>query len=282
MSGTATPTIDLPTNKVRVIKPNPETGEIIERVIPQRDFRPQLPSRPKVDHRRVAMVARKGADGPTEGPTGRSVVYLIGHREREIEYWEAHRITLTRQERRQLAAGEVASTLRPIRPDWQPGERFHLVSDMEAEVLEVTESPRGYGTIFRVHDHRLRYLKRGVIGSEVPKTDEHGFAPELTPTEIERAHQESAYTTNPSKAVDEAGAIMDEDAYQRIHGEQSATNAVVQSKGRVKVSEARLLERLAEAQAKHRRSTVRHLERQLESLWRKQGKLPPPRVESAP
>jgi hypothetical protein len=272
MSGT-TPTIDLPRSKVRVIKPNPETGEIIERVIPAKNFRPKLPSPPKVDHRRVTRVVRSTAHGPVEAPTGRSVVYLIGHRERELEYWEAHRVTLTRQERRLLSRGEGVSALRPIRPDWQPGDRFYLATDMEAEVLEVTESARGYGTVFKVHDHRLRYLKRGVIGSDVPKTDEHGFAPELTPGEEIRAQVESAYTTVPSKAIDEAGAVMDEDAYQRVHGEQSASNAVVQSKGRVRVSEARLLERLTEAQEKNRTSTVRHLERQLESLWRKQGKV---------
>jgi hypothetical protein len=274
MSGTSTPTIDLPTSKVRVIKPNPETGEIIERVIPVTDLRPKLPSPPKVDQRRITRVVRSTAHGPVEAPTGSSIVYLIDHREREIEYWKAHRVTLTRQERRLLSRGEGTSALRPIRPDWQTGDRFYLATDMEAEVLEVTESVRGYGTVFKVHDHRLRYLKRGVIGSDVPKTDEHGYAPALTQEEEARAQVESAYTTVPSKAIDDAGAVMDEDAYQRIHGEQSAGNAVAQSKGRVRVSEARLFKRLAEAQEKNRASTVRHLERQLESLWRKKGKIP--------
>lgn len=274
MSGTATPTIDLPKTKVRVTKIDKETGEIIERVVPHRDFRPPLPSKPKIDERRITIIERTIDGGRAVGPTGRSVVYMADIRELEIEYWEAHRVTLTRDERRLLSRGEGTSTLRPIRPDWQPGDRFFIVTDMEAEVLEVTKSVRGYGTIFRVHDHRLRYLKRGVIGTDVPVTDAHGFAPELTAAEIEKAHQESAYTTAPSKAIDEAGAIMDEEVYQRIHGEQSATNALVQSKARVKVTEERLLQSLSEAQAKHRRSTARRLERQLESLWRKKGKLP--------
>lgn len=271
---TTTPTLDLPKTKVRHITVDQETGEIVERVVPARDFRPKLPSPPKLDPRRVEMVVRSTSYGPVEAPTGRAVVYLIDHREQEIEYWEAHRVTLTRGERRQLVAGDSTSVLRPIPPDWKPGDRFYLATDMEAEVLELTDSARGHGTVFKIHDHRLRYLKRGVLGSDVRKTDQHGFAPELTPAEIAKAHQESAYTTVPSKAVDEAGAIMEEDVYQRIHGEQSATNAVVQSKGRVSVTEGRLLKRLAEAQAKHRTSTVRHLERQLESFWRKQGKTP--------
>lgn len=275
MSRTTTPTIDLPTSKVRVFKPNQETGEIIERVIPAKDFRPKLPTPPKVDQRRVSLVERTIDGGRFVGPTGRSVVYMTSLREREIEYWEAHRVSLTRQERRQLAAGELSSVLRPIRPDWQPGDRFYVISDMEAEVLEVSESARGYGTVFKVHDHRLRYLKRGVIGNDIPKTDEDGFAPELTPEQKAQAQLESAYTHSPAQAIDEAGAVMDEDAYQRIHADQSAGNCLTQSRKRVTVTEAKLLQRIAEAQTKHRTSTVRYLERQLEGLWRKKGKIPP-------
>lgn len=269
-----TPTIDLPKSKVRVVKPNPETGEIIERVIPAKDFRPKLPSLPRIDDRRITVIERQTDNGTTSGATGRSVAYMTAIRELELEYWEAHGHILTRAERRQLADAESTSILRPIPPVWSVGDRFYVASSMEAEVAELTESARGYGTVFRVHDHRVRYLRRGVIGPAASKTDEHGFAPTVTPDEEVKTRLESAYTTSPSQSIDEAGGIMDEDAYQRIHSEQSATTALTGSKKRVSLTESRLLERLAEAQAKHRTSTVRYLERQLESIWKKQGKLP--------
>lgn len=260
--GTATPTIDLPRSKVRVTTPDKETGEIIERVIPAKDFRPKLPSAPKVDERRITLVQR----GDTIGPTGRSVVYMASHREREIAYWAAFANILTPVERRALAKGDAASVLRPLPPAWEVGDRMFVAANMEAEVIEATESPRGYGTVFKVHDYRVMYLKRGVLGSGPAKSDEDGYAPVLTPTEKARASQESAYTGSASQAIDEAGAVMDEEALRRIHSEKSAADTITQGKGRVQVTEGRLLRRLAEARAKNRSSTVRHLERELGRL----------------
>lgn len=257
-----TPTIDLPRTKVRVTTTNHKTGEIIERVIPAKDFRPKPPKRPVVDERRVTLVQR----GKTLGATGRSAVYMASHREAEVEFWVFHDHILTREERRAFLRDGDRSVLRPLAPAWKVGDRMFVAANMEAEVLEMTESARGFGTVFKVHDYRVIYLKRGVLGSLIEKTDDHGYAPVLTPEQKQKASQDSAYTGTGSQAIDDAGAVMDPEALQRIHIDQSATNAVTQSKGRVQVTKGRLLRRLAEAKAKHRTSTVRHLKRQLERL----------------
>jgi hypothetical protein len=263
-----TPTIDLPRTKVRVSKLDKETGEIIERVIPAKDFRPRPPRFPKLDDRLITMVQRQDS----EGPTGRSVIAMFAHREALIAYWAYYAHILTRDERQQLARGKSTSILRDLPPAWEVGDRMFVAANMEAEVTEVAESVRGYGTVFRVHDYRELLLKRGVLGSDVPKTDEDGYAPELTPEEKEKARINSAFTTSSSQAVDDAGAIMDPDAYQRIHPEQDVGNTLSQSRGRVQVTKGRLLRRLEEARGKHRRSTVRHLERELKRLAEKDCK----------
>jgi hypothetical protein len=250
-----TPTIDLSRKRLRIIKPNRETEEIIERVIPARDFRPRPPRRPVLDETALSMMARS-----------RAVLYMFAHREAEIAFWDFHDHILTRDERRAFLHDGDRSVLRPLPPAWEVGDRMYIASNMEAEVIEITESPRGYGTVFKVHDYRVMYLKRGVLGSGVPKTDKDGYAPVLSPEQKRQAAQESAYTGSASQSIADAGAVMDDDALQRIHIDQSASNALAQSKGRVQVTKGRLMRRIAEARAKHRTSTERHLQRQLDRL----------------
>jgi hypothetical protein len=268
-----TPTIELPSGKVRVTTPNPETGEIIERVIPAKSLRPKPPKEPvapQLDERLITIVKR----GEVWGATGRSVVAVTAHREallhyREIllpGYWAHFSNHLRRDEQRKLARGEGMAVVRPVAPHWEIGDRMYVAADMEAEVIKLTQNDEGYATVFKIYDYREVLLKRGVLGDDIPQTDKHGYPPELTPTEKERARLEGAYTTSPARAVNEAGAVMDEAAIRRIHADQSASNAVTQSNGRVQVTKGRLLRRIAEAKAKHRTSTVRHLERELERL----------------
>src|SRR6185437_4562826 len=97
-----------------------------------------------------------------------------------------------------------------------------------------------------------------------------GYAPGLTPREEERARLDGAYTTNHDGAIFDGGLVLDPEAARRLHPEQSAGNALTQSKGRVTLTRGRLQRRLAEAKAKNRRSTVRYLERQLQRLDDKQ------------
>jgi hypothetical protein len=261
-----TPTIDLPRSKVRVIKPDKETGEIIERVIPAKDFRPKPPAFPKLDERLITLVHRKDS----QGPTGKSVIAMFAHREAVIAYWAYYAHILTREERREMARGKSTSVLRDLPASWKVGDRMFVAANMEAEVTEITESVRGHGAVFRVHDHREVLLKRGVLGDVIPKTDKHGYAAAVTPQQKEKAGIESAYTTSASQAIDEAGAVMDEAAFRRIHIEQSADNALTQSKGRVQVTKGRLRRRIVEAKAKHRTSTERHLQRQLDRILEKE------------
>lgn len=274
MSRTAT--VDLPRTKVRRITPDPDTGEIIERVIPAKSLRPQppkAPPEPQLDERLITVIHR----GETSGPTGRSVIAMIDHRERLVEhrdqleaYWQHFSNHLRRDEQQKLARLETCSILRPFEPCWRPGDRMYVAARMEAEVIEVSEGPRGFGTVFLIHNHRETFLRRGVLGDDVPKTDEHGYAPGLTPHEEERARLDGAYTGSRESAVDGGGMILDPEAAQRLHPEQSAANAVSQSKGRVVLTKGRLQRRLAEARAKNRTSTVRYLERQLTRLEAKE------------
>jgi len=273
-----TATVDLPRTKLRCITPDPETGEIIERVIPEKSLRPQPPKEPKepqLDERLITMVKR----GDIWGATGCSVVAMATHREallhyREVqlpEYWAFFSNHLRRDEQRKLARGESRAIVRPVEACWQIGDRVYVAADMEAEVMKLTKTGDDFATVFKIYDFREVLLKRGVLGDDIPQTDDHGYAPELTPTEKERARLEGAYTTSPARAVDEAGGVMDDDALRRIHAEQSAANAVSQSKGRVVLTKGRIQRRLAEARAKNRTSTVRYLERQLERLNTKEA-----------
>jgi hypothetical protein len=271
--GNATPTIDLPHGKVRVVKPNTETGEILERVIPAKSLRPKPPKEPvapQLDERLITMVKRD----EVWGATGRSVIAMTSHREallhyREIllpAYWAHFSNHLRRDEQRRLAREGARAVVRPVEPHWQIGDRMYVAADMEAEVVRLTKTGESFATVFKIYDYREVLLKRGVLGDDIPQTDKHGYAPELTPTEKERARLEGAYTTSPARAIDDAGAVMDEAALRRIHAEQSAANALTQTCGRVEVTKGRLLRRIAEARAKHRTSTVRHLERELGHL----------------
>lgn len=277
MSGTVTPTIDLPKSKVRVHTHNPDTGEIIERVIPAKSYRPKPPkepAEPQLDERRITVVKR----GDSYGPTGRSVVAMIDHRERLIDhkaalgvYWAFYSNHLRRDEQGKLARLETCSILRPVEPCWQIGDRMYIAASMEAEVLEMTESSRGFGTVFLIHNNRDHYLKRGVLGDWAPKTDGEGYAPGLTKHEEERARLDGAYTTNHDGSVDDGGIILDPDAARRLHPDKEAADALAQNKGRVELTKGRLQTRLAEAKAKNRTSTVRYLQRQLESLKKKEA-----------
>jgi len=240
---------------------DPETREIIEEVIPAKDFRPQPPELPKIDPTMITLVKR----GTVSAPTGRSVVYMSSHREAVIAYWEFHAHILSRKERSALLNNDAHSVLRPIPPEWEPGDRMYLASNMEAEVVEVTESDRGHGTVFRIHDYRVMYLRRGVLGHDTPKTDEDGYALALDPDVERQAARDSAYTTVASQAVDEAGAVMEGHAYERIHGDRGAGRALTQSKRRVRLSIDGIEKRLREAKAKGQKATVKVLERKLKA-----------------
>lgn len=251
MKGT-TPTVDLPRSKVRVIKPNPDTGEIIERVIPHSDFRPKAPRRPRIDFVRRDLLS-----------PSRQVLYMFAHREGEIAFWEHHAHILTREERHDFLHDGARSVLRPLKPGWKPGDRMFVAANMEAEVLEVSESPRGYGTVFMLIDWREILLKRSPGGGSKPETDEDGYAAPVTEPEKRRAQIDGAYTTSATLAVPDAGAVMDEAAFERVHADRDQANAMRRGRKKVTQTRASLERRLEEARAKNQRSTVRYLQRQL-------------------
>jgi hypothetical protein len=254
---------------IRITRFDPQTGEmlvdpktkaILEEVIPARDFRPQPPKFPTApDESKITLVKR----GRVSGPTGRSVVAMTSYRWAIVEFWGFHAHILARHERATLLRSGGSSVLRPIAPEWKIGDRMYLASDIEAEVVEMTESERGFGTVFRIHDYRMMYLRRGVIGTDTPKTDKQGFAAPLDPGREKQAAIDSAYTRVASQAVHDSGAVMDPHAYEQIHADRSSHRALTQSKRRRKLSVGQLEARLREAEDKNQQATVKVLKRKL-------------------
>jgi hypothetical protein len=253
---------------VLVKRPDPATGELIEQTVPADHFKAKLPRLPKLDETRIELVQR----GTDIGPTGRSVIYMIGHREEEIAFWEAHANCLTREERSKLARGQATAVQRPLEPAWCKGQRVDVANNVEAEVLEVEENLQGHRTTFRVVDFRPLLPKRVVGGGIRPQVDEFGYPKELTDDEKERARVDGAYTRSAELAVPGVDDELDDKLHQRLNAEASMKTAMQGSHGRVRASKLDLERRLADARAKHRRSTERYLERQIKSLDGKEEK----------
>ncbi len=273
--------------KVKVTQPNPETGEIVVRgAVPVAEFqgdgqapqRPErLPAEPQppvgsigwicaswdrylLARRAFKAAVRRGALPPDEFDQA------------EEQYWAYFAHKLTREERRDLARGTTVAIVRPVEPVWEKGEVLPLSNKMSARIDSFTRTLKGWRTEVVIEDFRSFFMKSTVGGSSVPTTDDEGFAAEPTKDEIERARLDGAYTQTEEQAVPESGEVMEDKLHRRLHQEQSMKNAMAQSKGRVRASRFRLEERLNEARKKHRRSTVRHLERQLASLAEKESK----------
>jgi hypothetical protein len=238
---------------------DPKTKAIIEEVVPAKDFRPQPPKHPVLDDSKITLVQR----GRVLAPTGRSVIAMTSYREAVVDFWAFHAHILTRDERATLLRSGGCSVLRPIEPEWKIGARMYLASDIEAEVVEVSESSRGFGTVFRIRDYRMMYLRRGVIGTNTPKTDKEGFAAPLDLGRERQAAIDSAYTRVPGQAVDDSGAVMEPHAYEQIYGDRSSRRALTQSKRRRKLSTGQLEARLRDAEAKNQAATVKVLKRKL-------------------
>jgi hypothetical protein len=257
---------------IKITRFDPRTGEVVgeSEQVAHDHFKPKLPKHPKLDQTRISLVMR----GESSGPTGHSVIHMLDYRELEIEYWEAHASTLTKAERSNLANARSMSSLRPIKPSWEVGERIEVVTNVTAEVLEVVESFRGWGTVFKVSDFRPWYMKQIVGGSRRPKTDEQGYAAPVDKAEEEAARVDGNYTRSRHLAVPdtEDSDVMDDKLHQRLHAEAAMGNALKQWRGRARTSKMRLEQRLVDARKKNRRSTVRYLERQLEALDDKRKK----------
>jgi len=226
-----------PNGRIKITRPILETGEIlVEGSVPPTRFKPKRPSPPK--HPELAK--------PRISPcwSGWSTVHMIDYRESQIVFWEAHKDCLTREERSDLANERSTSILRPIEPEWKIGDRLPVASNVEAEVLDVVKSRRGYGTVFRVHDHRVLYLKRA-----------------------------ADYTTSPTQAVSEAGAVMDEGLHNRLHPHVSAERAIKGTKKRKMGDRDRLEAKLERAKAKGWDSSVRRYERILKHHEAKEARM---------
>lgn len=250
---------------------DPSTGELAPGVelVRADHFAPKLPRLPRLDESRISMVERKASIGPT----GRSVIAMIDHREAEIEYWEAHSTCLSREEKRALLNGK-SSLLRPIPPGWKVGDVIEVTNNVTAEVLEIDGGYRGYGIVLKVADFRPWYMKRIVGGSRKPKTDEQGYAAPVDKREEESARIDGSYTRSRALAVpdEEDADVMDDKIHQRLHAEASMKQAMAGSQNRRRTTLMELEQKRLDALKNHRRSTVRHLDRRIASLKSKTEK----------
>lgn len=253
-------------SEVRVLRPDPQTGELIEEVVTAATFRPRPPRRPR-------MRASRRMSGP--GAAGVLWLTVYEHREKELLYWLAYRHRLTPQERAAIVDG-ATSVIRPIDQEWVPGEVLDVAHNVTAEVIETTWLKRRLGgpfdrdlqfrTSLRVRDRRPLLLRRGVIGSGTQPVDTIGAPLPPTMAELEQARIDSAYTSSPSRAIDDAGEEIDDSLHRRLHAHQPAANARRQGRLTRAQKIERLERRIGEANEKFERKKVRMLERQLEGL----------------
>jgi hypothetical protein len=251
---------------VKVMRPHPETGELIEEVVAPRHFKPRPPRRP-----RIKEPAR--TSGP--GAVGLRWLAVYDLRVKEWLYWEGYRHRLTRQEREAIAAG-ATSVIRPIEQEWETGEVLEVALNLSAEVIETTwmkrrvggpfENDLQYRTSFRVTDGRPFLLRRGVIGSGTPAVDAIGDPVAATGEEIDQARIDSGYTESPSRAIDDSGEEVDPSLHRSLHRHQPAANARRQARLTRKQKIERIEERIEDAKKRFERKKVGMLERQLRSL----------------
>lgn len=244
---------------------DPKTGEMLgePEQVDVDHFKPKLPKPPTLEEDRKGILRPDGEIINTSA----GVLYMFRYREEEVAFWEAHATILTKPERSNLANGRSTSSLRPIKPEWEVGDCIEVATNVIAEVIELIEGYRGWGTVFKVSDFRPWYMKQIVGGSRRPKTDEDGYAAPVNKAEEEAARVDGAYTRSRHLAVpdSEDADVMDDKLHQRLHAEASMGNALKQSKRRVRASKMQLEQRLADARAKHQRSTVKVLERKIKA-----------------
>lgn len=253
---------DLKSGKLRVVKPNPQTGEVTEAIVEADHFKPRQPRLPARTELR---------EFPCQ--PGWIPLHVFDRLEPEADFWAAHGKTLTREERSQIAGGRTSSVQRPVEPEWVKGDKLRAANNVDVEVIETEENLRGYRTVFRVIDFRPLLPKRIVGGSSKPKTDEQGYPVDhMDETEEQRARVDGAYTTSRALAVADTDDELDDKLHQRLHAEASMARAMSGAKRRKRVTLIAIEERLNIARKKYRAGEVRYLERQKESLKRKEEK----------
>lgn len=188
----------------------------------------------------------------------------------QVDYWAYYAEKLTREERADLASGRIVAIVRPVPPVWKRGDLLPITAKMSARVGMITRVLKGWRTEVTIQDFRTFFMKRTVGGSSKPRTDEQGYAADLTADEIERARLDGAYTQTEEQAVPDGGEVLEDKLHRRLHQEQSMGNALKQAKGRRKVTMARLEERLEEARRKH--WATGHIERQIERQKEKEAR----------
>jgi hypothetical protein len=222
---------------VRVVRPDPKTGELIEEIRPANSFGVQLPSKP----------TKPDPDAWRN-------------------FWGAHSECLSREERRKIARGLSQASLRPLefKPAWQKGDVLEVASGLSAEVMSLSWSRDGYVTLFRLVDHRPLLMAQTMGGAGVPWVDENGYPVTYSESVKEAARIDGAYTRSTSQGVADAGEVLDESVLKRLHADTAIGSARKRKRKRVHVDLDRAETRLEEAKAKH--WATGHIERQIAKL----------------
>jgi len=149
-------------------------------------------------------------------PRSLEVLRVLAEREREATFWARHSNSLTREERRKLAKGEVGQLVRPLEPDWKVGDRLSAARNLTIEVTAVRWRRDSYLTTFSVQDFRPLFVRRAVPVFDPPALDENGDP--LPPTEqaISDARLDGNYTRDAGRGVPGAGEAVDLETQERI------------------------------------------------------------------
>lgn len=134
---------------------------------------------------------------------GRLVVEHIARGEREVEYWLRFPDRLTPEEKRRITAGDYASIVRPLKPEWVAGEWLKVGNNLHIKPEPAMWRREKYRIPFSVRDFRERLVRR------VPPTTTFtrnlkAASDQSTPETIEESH----YTSSAKLAVAECGGAI--------------------------------------------------------------------------
>ena len=138
-------------------------------------------------------------------------------------------LSLTRDQRRRLLAGETPRIAGEGQAPVEPGFTFHLLADVTLTVLSIrTPKGGGWSLQYEVRDNRdhPRLIRRtpAINAADFKAVrrsfDRYGYPTDPTPDVIAEAAEESAYTGAQGSAVEDAGEAVDP-ATQRRFTEQA-------------------------------------------------------------
>ena len=163
-----------------------------------------------------------------------------------------NKLTLNREQRRRLFAGEAPKITGEGQCPVQKGYVHRLSSNLSFKVVGITQARDRWTLTVEVTDKRdpVRLLRRTpTVHFDRVKDDldEYGYPSEPTPEALREAARDSAYTSAPS-SLSSAGEAVDDQTLQRFAGKAAENRRITRSEEIAKREDRSRLERLRNAQ----------------------------------